>query len=68
MSEITLLESRALKSENLQVVISAKIDSHLAELKRHECMLEVYKRNIKELYDSVANLFENKLDSDVFNG
>ena len=40
------------------------MDKHFEELKRHELIIDVYKRNIKELYESEAHLHDKKLDSD----
>ena len=46
--------------------LQAKVESHLTELRRHELINEVYKRNIRELYEQEVELFEKKLDAADF--
>jgi hypothetical protein len=42
------------------------LEIHLSEIRRHDIILEVYKRNIKELYDTSMDLIEKKLDTDLY--
>ncbi len=43
------------------------MNTHSEDIKRHECIIDVYKRNIKELYESETHLHDKKFDAELFN-
>eukprot|EP00347_Sterkiella_histriomuscorum_P014958 403358851 len=64
--EILKIEHLVLKQNQQFSEFKGKLESHKDEINRHEGILEIFKRNIKELYESEMSLIDKKLDVDQF--
>ncbi|CDW91729.1 UNKNOWN [Stylonychia lemnae] len=66
MNQQNQMEFKLMRQQESFSQINGSLQSHLEELKRHEAIIEIFKRNIKELYDSEMSLLDKKLDVDQF--